>query len=43
MDTVDLGCEDILHTDFRGAPLDAAPWRDGPGLWPDYYVLRGAS
>lgn len=36
-------CEDLLHTDFSGAPPDATPWTDGPGLWPDYYVLRGAS
>jgi formylglycine-generating enzyme required for sulfatase activity len=36
-------CEDILHNDFANAPDDATPWTDGPGLWPDYYVLRGAS
>jgi eukaryotic-like serine/threonine-protein kinase len=36
-------CEDNLHTDFTGAPSDARAWMDGPGLWPDYYVLRGAA
>jgi eukaryotic-like serine/threonine-protein kinase len=36
-------CEDILHNDFTGAPKDATPWTNGPGVWPDYYVLRGAS
>ena len=36
-------CEDLLHSDFTGAPTDETPWTDGPGLWPDYYVLRGAS
>ena len=36
-------CEDILHNDFTGAPTDSTPWTSGPGSWPDYYVLRGAS
>ncbi|MGE3267775.1 MAG: formylglycine-generating enzyme family protein [Chloroflexota bacterium] len=36
-------CEDLFHADFQGAPDDATPWRDGPGLWPESYVLRGAS
>ena len=36
-------CEDILHNDFTGAPDDATPWTNGAGVWPDYYVLRGAS
>jgi formylglycine-generating enzyme required for sulfatase activity len=36
-------CEDILHNSFEGGPTDGRPWTNGPGLWPDYYVLRGAS
>jgi formylglycine-generating enzyme required for sulfatase activity len=36
-------CEDILHTDLAGAPDDGTPWLEGPGSWPDYHVLRGAS
>jgi formylglycine-generating enzyme required for sulfatase activity len=36
-------CEDILHNDFTNAPDDGTPWTSGPGLWPDSYVLRGAS
>lgn len=36
-------CEDILHNDFANAPDDGTAWTSGPGLWPDYYVLRGAS
>jgi len=36
-------CEDLLHTDYADAPPDAVPWTGGAGVWPDYYVLRGAS